>query len=86
MRGHANAFSCIAVSAGGTLARSGPRAGIVGWRCHDPPRRTDRRETANDLAVRRALEAAGVEFIDNGSGLGVRLRKVMKQARKRKMI
>ena len=41
---------------------------------------------ANDLAVRRALEAAGVEFIDNGSGLGVRLRKVMKQARKRKMI
>jgi len=32
--------------------------------------------TANDLAVRRALEAAGVEFIDeNGSGPGVRLRK-----------
>src|SRR6266568_9121892 len=31
---------------------------------------------ANDLAVRRALEAAGVEFIDgNGSGPGVRLRK-----------
>jgi len=31
---------------------------------------------ANDLAVRRALEAAGVEFIDeNGGGLGVRLRK-----------
>jgi hypothetical protein len=30
----------------------------------------------NDLAVRRALEAAGVEFIDeNGSGPGVRLRK-----------
>ena len=30
---------------------------------------------ANDLAVRRALEAAGVEFIDgNGSGPGVRLR------------
>ena len=32
--------------------------------------------TANDLAVRRALETAGVEFIDeNGGGPGVRLRK-----------
>ena len=32
---------------------------------------------ANDLAVRRALEAAGVEFIDeNGGGPGVRLQKV----------
>jgi hypothetical protein len=31
---------------------------------------------ANDLAVRRALEMAGVEFIDeNGGGPGVRLRK-----------
>jgi hypothetical protein len=31
---------------------------------------------ANDFAVRRALEAAGVEFIDeNGGGPGVRLRK-----------
>ena len=31
--------------------------------------------TANDLSVRRALEAAGVEFIDeNGGGPGVRLR------------
>src|SRR5438105_4897210 len=31
---------------------------------------------ANDLAVRRALEVAGVEFIDeNGGGPGVRLRK-----------
>jgi hypothetical protein len=31
--------------------------------------------TANDLAVRRALVAAGVEFIDeNGGGAGVRLR------------
>jgi ribosome-binding protein aMBF1 (putative translation factor) len=31
---------------------------------------------ANDLTVRRTLEAAGVEFIDeNGGGPGVRLRK-----------
>ena len=34
---------------------------------------------ANDLAVRRALESAGVEFIDeNGGGPGVRLRKATK--------
>ena len=34
---------------------------------------------ANDLAVRHALEAAGVEFIDaNGGGPGVRLRKSRK--------
>jgi hypothetical protein len=31
---------------------------------------------ANEAALHHALEAAGVEFIDeNGSGLGVRLRK-----------
>jgi ribosome-binding protein aMBF1 (putative translation factor) len=37
---------------------------------------------ANDLAVRRALEAAGVEFIDeNGGGPGVRLRKPTRQKR-----
>ena len=31
---------------------------------------------ANDLAIRRALEEAGVEFIDeNGGGAGVRLKK-----------
>ena len=35
---------------------------------------------ANELAVRRALEAAGVEFIDeNGGGPGVRLRKPGKE-------
>jgi hypothetical protein len=35
---------------------------------------------ANDVAVRRALEAAGVEFIDeNGGGPGVRLRKSGKE-------
>jgi transcriptional regulator with XRE-family HTH domain len=32
--------------------------------------------TANELAIRRTLETAGVEFIDeNGGGPGVRLRK-----------
>jgi hypothetical protein len=35
---------------------------------------------ANDLALRRVLEAAGVEFIDeNGGGPGVRLRKRQRQ-------
>ena len=39
---------------------------------------------ANDLAVRAALEAAGVEFIDeNGGGPGVRLKKAKREARKR---
>jgi hypothetical protein len=37
---------------------------------------------ANNLAVRRALEAAGVDFIDeNGGGPGVRLRKPPKPKR-----
>jgi len=37
----------------------------------------------NDLAVRRSLEAAGVEFIDeNGGGLGLRLRKAQHGKRK----
>jgi hypothetical protein len=39
---------------------------------------------ANDLAVRRALEAAGVAFIDeNGGGPGVRLKKAKRETRKR---
>jgi hypothetical protein len=37
---------------------------------------------ANDLAVRRALEGAGVEFInENGGGPGVRLRKPTRKKR-----
>jgi transcriptional regulator with XRE-family HTH domain len=40
---------------------------------------------SNDLAVRRALEAAGVEFIDeNGGGAGVRLRKRSEKGQKPK--
>ena len=36
--------------------------------------------TPNNLAIRQALEAAGVEFIDeNGGGAGVRLRKPRRQ-------
>jgi hypothetical protein len=37
---------------------------------------------ANDLAIRRALEAAGVEFIDEngGGGIGVRLKKIRRTA------
>ncbi|WMT72529.1 transcriptional regulator [Bradyrhizobium sp. Ash2021] len=40
---------------------------------------------ANELAIRRALEAAGVEFIDeNGGGAGVRLRKPSETEPKKK--
>jgi hypothetical protein len=39
---------------------------------------------ANNLAVRRALEAAGVEFIDeNGGGAGVRLKRPSRTMTKR---
>ena len=39
---------------------------------------------ANNLAVRRALEAAGVEFIDeNGSGPGVCLRKAQQRGKRK---
>ena len=68
---------------------------LVRWRAEDLARESavgvatirraelTERETsmtaANDLAVRRALETAGVEFIDeNGGGPGVRLRKATK--------
>ena len=64
--------------------------GLIGWTAADLSResavslRTIRRAEldhtamtlANDLGIRRAFEAAGVEFIDeNGGGPGVRLRK-----------
>ena len=39
---------------------------------------------ANEAALRRALESAGVEFIDeNGGGLGVRLRKRTDETKKK---
>ena len=39
---------------------------------------------ANDLAIRRALEAAGVEFIDeDGGGAGVRLRKAHQHGKRK---
>jgi hypothetical protein len=39
---------------------------------------------SNNLAVRRALESAGVEFIDeNGGGPGVRLRKQSGSSKKK---
>jgi hypothetical protein len=35
---------------------------------------------ANNLAIRRALESAGIEFIDeNGGGPGVRLKKKLRK-------
>jgi len=41
--------------------------------------------SANEAAIRSALEAAGVEFIDeNGGGPGVRLRKPEKKDKPRK--
>ena len=40
--------------------------------------------TANSMVLRRTLEAAGVEFIDeNGGGPGVRLRAPQKGAKKK---
>ena len=39
---------------------------------------------ANEAALRRALEAAGVEFInENGGGPGVRLKKLKRKTRKK---
>jgi hypothetical protein len=38
---------------------------------------------ANELAIRRALEAAGVEFIENGGGPGVRLRKAPQHGKRK---
>ena len=79
--------SCSLTSAQIRAARA-----LVRWRAQDLARESSvgvatirraelsERETsmtaANDLAIRRTLEAAGVEFIDeNGGGAGVRLRK-----------
>jgi hypothetical protein len=39
---------------------------------------------ANELAIRRALEAAGVEFIENGQGPGVRLLRAPQHGKRKK--
>jgi hypothetical protein len=50
--------------------------GVATIRCAELAGGETSTTAANDLAVRRALEVAGVEFIDeNGGGPGVRLRK-----------
>jgi hypothetical protein len=58
------------------------RASLVGLTTIRRAELTDRETSltaANNLAVRSALEAAGVEFIEeNGGGVGVRLRKPSK--------
>jgi transcriptional regulator with XRE-family HTH domain len=72
---------------------------LIGWTAEDLARRSAvslrtirraelaKRETSmtlpNELAVRRALESGGVEFIDeNGGGPGVRLRKRQRPKRR----
>jgi hypothetical protein len=45
------------------------------------------RKVSDELAIRRALEAAGVEFIDeNGGGPGVRLQKPVRESLANKLI
>ena len=73
---------------------------LIGWSAEDLSRqsfvslRTIRRAelaephttmtVANNSAVRRALESAGVEFIDaNGGGPGLRLRKAHQHGRRK---
>ena len=64
---------------------AGSRARVRGWCCDHPQGGAHEAETssltaANDLAIRHALEAAGIEFIDkNGGGPGVRLKKPPKE-------
>jgi len=44
-------------------------------------RKSEKRRVANDMAIRRALEASGIEFIDeNGGGPGARLRQRRRQS------
>ena len=55
--------------------RGNPRLGVATIRRAELIDGKTSMTAANDLAVRRALELAGVEFIDeNGGGPGVRLR------------
>ena len=58
-----------------TRAKCGDYSTVAGF----DRKRNDNDVSAKRQAVRRALEAAGVEFIDeNGGGPGVRLRKAAK--------
>ena len=69
-----------------SVARGRSRARILSWALQRSAAQNWLEDetsmtAANDLAVRRALEAAGVEFIDeNGGGPGVRLRKPKKKS------
>jgi ribosome-binding protein aMBF1 (putative translation factor) len=64
------------------LARNS-KVGVATIRRAEVTEATTGMTTPNDLAIRQALEAAGVEFIDeNGGGVGVRLRKRRRSTRK----
>jgi hypothetical protein len=54
--------------------------GVATIRRAEPAEAETSMNAPNDIAVRRALEAAGIEFInENGGGPGVRRRKTHKQ-------
>jgi hypothetical protein len=63
------------VLSGGPIAETNPIGLARPYRLAELAGGETSMTAANDLAIRRALEAAGVEFIDeNGGSPGVRLR------------